>query len=511
MPPQFVLKLAVPQEKVQRLLAHRLLRAPGKRQSEPLFSIYYDTRRLDLHRAHLLLRLRKAGDDWLQTVSPRQRWRAGLAQRGHWESPYRGHFDFAAVEDKKLRARLQQARIKDRLEPIFEIRWRRLTCLLEPATDVAILLIFDRGWIAAGGRRAALAELELELLAGDSSDLYALAAQFTERLALLPESISRAERGYRLYLNTPAAPVGAERVSLDAAASPLEALRTIALDCLTHLQDNHAGAIAGADPEYVHQMRVATRRLRAALRLFAPVLGETFAAALLPQLRGLMATLGRSRDLHVLMSEIVGPVAAALPDEPRLTDLAGIIAERLYQAHQEAAQALRQPDYGRLLLLAGALLQGAAQGPGAAVTAAPTLAQFADGRLRRLRRRVLHLASRVGDDDPDARHALRKSVKRLRYALEFFAALLPRKALKVVLHDLAQLQNELGQLNDLSNAGSALTQIAGHQAQLREAVTLIGGWHAPRYAGLLAGLPRHLRRLARLSLPRPRNGATLTP
>ena len=63
------------------------------------------------------------------------------------------------------------------------------------------------------------------------------------------------------------------------------------------------------------------------------------------------------------------------------------------------------------------------------------------------------------------------------------------------------MQDTLGQLNDLANAGAMLMECAGDDPRLREAVTLIGGWHGPRYAALQARIARELPRLARLRLP----------
>ena len=57
------------------------------------------------------------------------------------------------------------------------------------------------------------------------------------------------------------------------------------------------------------------------------------------------------------MAEIVGPVAKSLPDEPRLTDLASAITNRLYAARSNIRHVLRQPGYSQLLLTAGSLLQ----------------------------------------------------------------------------------------------------------------------------------------------------------
>ena len=134
--------------------------------------------------------------------------------------------------------------------------------------------------------------------------------------------------------------------------APIEAFRGIALSCLEHLQQNHPGAVASDDPEYIHQMRVATRRLRAALRLFAPVLPEHFAESLRTPLSVLMKQLGLARDLDVLLAEIADPVLCALPNEPRLPALASDITNRRYAAREQAIALLAAPDYGRTLLTA---------------------------------------------------------------------------------------------------------------------------------------------------------------
>ncbi len=97
--------------------------------------------------------------------------------------------------------------------------------------------------------------------------------------------LSKAERGYRLFRNTPPRPERAGEIDIRAVETPLAGFRRIALDCLAHLQSNHSGAIVGEDPEYVHQMRVATRRLRAALRMFRPALPPGIEDALVLLLR----------------------------------------------------------------------------------------------------------------------------------------------------------------------------------------------------------------------------------
>jgi CHAD domain-containing protein len=220
-------------------------------------------------------------------------------------------------------------------------------------------------------------------------------------------------------------------------------------------------------------------------------------------MRELMRALGQTRDLDVLMTEIVVPVASALPNEPRLTDLASAVTNRLYAARAEIHQVLQQPGYGQLLLTAGNLLQRAPfVDPPGADAAAPSLLQFAERRLRRLLKHVLELADAARVDYPPSLHQLRIGIKRLRYAIEFFGAMLPGKSGNAAVKRLAGLQDELGQLNDLASAGTLLMVCAGHDPHLREAVTLVGGWHGPRHAALLGDIPDKLKQIRGLDLPR---------
>jgi adenylate cyclase len=500
---QIALKLAVAETRHGALLRNPILSAATARAQHQLVSIYYDSGRMALRRAGVLLRLRKHGASWQQMVKRQGESDGGLTRRPEWQTPYLNHFDFSGIEEPSLRELLQRDKIAGRLAAVFETNFRRSLWQLDPDSHTRIQVKLDRGWIASNGRREAISEVELQLLDGGIDGLYALALQLAEREALPPLLLSKAERGYRLFHNTRPTPVKAGDVAIDAGDTPLAAFRLIALDCLSHLQLNHGDAVTSDDPEYVHQMRVATRRLRAALRMFRPVLPEDFAEQLVPPMRELMRPLGQVRDLDVLMAEIVAPVAAALPDEPRLTDLASAITNRLYAARSEARRAMQQPAYCRLLLTAGRLLQGSPfVGPPDGGVAAQSLLQFADRRLRRLLRAVHELGAAARVDNPSSLHQLRIGIKRLRYAVEFFGPMIPGKSGVIVVNRLAGLQEELGQLNDLASAGNLLMVCAGHDPHLREAVTLVGGWHGPRHAGLLADIPDKLKRIAGIRLPR---------
>lgn len=491
------LKLALAEDHQGRFLRHPLLKQAIERRIETLDNIYYDTADLSLRRRGIALRLRRKGRDWLQTVKLAGASAAGLSSRPEWEFPYAGNFEFSGVDQAAVREWLQRPKLLARIVPICETRFRRISWTLVAAPGT-VLLTLDRGWIIANGRREAISEVELELAGAPVHAIFAVATQLAQRVALTPSVLSKAERGYRLHLGTPPTPFKAEAVALSATMPPFEAFRRIALSCLEHLQQNHHGALSSDDPEYIHQMRVATRRLRAALRLFAPVLPERLAESLRMPLAALMTRLGRARDLDVLLSEIANPVLDALPNEPRLPALASDITNRRYAARAEALALLAAPDYGRILLAA---LESLHPKPAADAAVIP-LQSFAAERLRRLRRKLRRLAAAAQLEDPASLHALRIGVKRLRYALEFFAPLAPEAAFARVLQRLAVTQDTLGQLNDLTNAGALLMDCAGDDPRLREAVTLIGGWHGPRYSRLLADIAGARARLIRLRLPR---------
>ncbi|MFA7269911.1 MAG: CHAD domain-containing protein [Sterolibacterium sp.] len=507
MPNEIELKLALPKTAQSLLLRQAILRKAVAKHTQQLVNLYYDTPTLALHEHGIALRLRKQGRIWLQTVKCAGSSAAGLTSRPEWETPYAGHFDFSPIDDIAVRRWLERPQRRDQIAPLFETNFRRTTWRFEPRPGCVVLLMLDRGWIAAAGRLEEISEVEIELAGNAENDnvneLFKLAHTLGERLALAPAILSKAERGYRLFQGLRPRPQKARIVPLVSNSTPLAAFRKIALSTLEHLQGNLDGALNSSDPEFIHQMRVATRRLRAALRLFAPHLPASLADELLPELRLLTARLGHARDLDVLLTEIAAPVMHALPDEPRLALLAGAVTDRQHIARTAALRHLQSIAYGRLLLRTTALLHSPPFS--AAIYTAPELAEtlsvFAGLRLKRLRKKVRALAAAAAIDDPVSLHQLRIGVKRLRYALEFFTPLAADRQLPRLLPRLSLLQDELGQLNDLANAGLLLMQCAGDDPRLREAVSLVGGWHASRHSELLAHIPMHVKKLIRLKLP----------
>ncbi len=499
------LKLFLPQEAQRALLRHPLLRQAVGSTVYRLTNIYYDTPKLDLRQNGIALRLRRKGRRWLQTVKCAGSQAGGLATRPEWETPYAGRFDFGAIDDETLRAWLARPKITARLMPVFETHFQRRNWLFKRPNGTRIEVALDRGWIAAAGSQEPISEVELELQSGDAKELFRLALVLAERVPLIPAPLSKADRGYALFLHLPPAPVRAAPIPLTAEMSPLAACRAIALACLDQLQRNQMGALADDDPEYIHQMRVALRRLRAALRLFRPLLPADFLPRVVPLVCELMAPLGKLRDHDVLLAEIVRPVLEAMPEEPRLAVLVGAISERRQVLRQQVGRLLAAPRYGKIVLELLALvhqLPETASAEALTEASAANLSAFATKRLRRLRKKALALAHEADTAQPASLHALRIAIKRLRYALDFLAPLAGKKRARRLFEHLATLQDILGQINDLANAGALLNACAGHDGALREAVSLIAGWHGPRYRKLLEAVPLEVARLGSLPLPR---------
>lgn len=487
------LKLSLPETAQRAFLRHPLLKEAERLPTRRLVNVYFDTAGLTLHRKGIALRTRRQGRGWLQTVKCAGSASGGLSLRPEWEQPYSGRFDFAAVDDAEVRGLLERTRGRARLAPVFETAFTRRAWRLRPARGTAVLLLLDRGRIEAGGRREAISEIEIELEQGDAGCLFELALRLAAVLPLRPAILSKAERGYRLHLGAPPRPVKAAASPLDRGQTPLQAFRALAAACIAQLQWNELGA-GEADPEFIHQMRVALRRLRSALRTFRSALPEGFEPAVVPALRALSRSLGAARDWDVLAGEIVGPAQAAFADDARLAALAAAVEQARRQAHAAVQEALAAPAYARALLDFNARLHRAAE----RADGMPALEDFAARRLTRLHKNALALAEAAADGEPARLHALRIGVKRLRYAIEFFAPLYPAGRTRRALALLTALQDSLGALNDLARAGPLLMQCMDSDAALREAVALTGGWHGPRHAVLRGLTLQGIRRLSKM-------------
>ncbi|MDR0577431.1 MAG: CYTH and CHAD domain-containing protein [Candidatus Accumulibacter sp.] len=510
MPSEIELKLGVSSGDARRLAARLALVAGGPRRGR-LFNTYYDTPALDLWRRGVALRFRRKGNEWLMTVKSGDPAAGGLARRQEWEAPARpGVFDFAIVTDDGLRAFLESRR--DGLLPVFSTDFTRAAWIVE-RSGARVEVAIDRGRIEAIGPKdgaaavsEAISELELELVEGPSPDaLFEIAIDLAAGARLHPMIASKAERGYALAAATPASPARAGPSPIEGGMSPGEAFRAIALDCLTQLQRNEQGIVHGGDAEYLHQARIAIRRLRSAFRTFAPALSPAFVEVYAPRWGALGRRLGGTRDWDVFLAETLSPLENAFPGDADLARLRERALAVQSAARTSAVEALSGPDsgqdYSRLLLAFSAALfrcepptiesgkgnrggKGGKGGKSGKSGKRGGLREFARRRLGKRLGAVRRVARKPARLDEAAWHRLRLAFKRLRYALEFFAPLLPRGRLRRYLEELAAIQDLLGKLNDQTTAGRLIGELHPED----EPISLAAGWIAGRKHLLIQSL-----------------------
>jgi triphosphatase len=334
---------------------------------------------------------------------------------------------------------------------------------------------------------APVCEIELELRDGNADALFDLALALNELVPLRLETASKSDRGYTLLTDEQVAGRRAAPLRLDPEMTARDALSAILNHGLVHLIANEPAARQGHDPEGVHQMRLALRRLRSALTVFRPLLPGDVADRLRGELKWLAGELGGARDLDVLLQTQLAPVSMAFGEETALQWLATLARDARGAAYERVRAACSTTRYTALLLEVSRLgetrtWQERLDADAVQRLESPAL-DFANRLLTerhlKARKRGRHLSSL----SPDARHALRLAVKKLRYAADSFRSLYSEEKTRPYLKRLARLQEQLGLLNDIESTRKLIERFsadstAEDSAALARAGGLVVGWHA---------------------------------
>ncbi|MGA7748671.1 MAG: CHAD domain-containing protein [Gallionella sp.] len=498
------LKLRIAPEQLAKLKRHALLKAHSVTRpvTRHVHNIYYDTPKLDLHQSEMALRLRHIGRQWLQTLKGGGSVQAGLHHRNEWEVPVSGPaLDFSASEVAEWDQHLPQS-LRKKLHPVFVTDFSRTSRMLL-WQGAQIELCMDRGEISTEQRSIPICELELELKSGEPQQLFELALAILEIVPFELEMVSKAEQGYRLlsgYSENPVkgvAPVYARTDTLS------DVLKTLIWSCLQHFQNNLRGAMGSDDAEYLHQMRVALRRLRVVLRMAEKVRSDAQLAELNNETSVICVALGRIREWDVFIAQTVQPMCSRMKGHSGLQALLAD-SERQRGACYTALRSTTQArDLQRLLLRFAIWMNGDywKQTVWQPQTETAQQAQdFATRRLRKLAKRFALSGQQLNTADAARLHALRILTKKLRYSAEFFAALYDKQKAGSYLAALSEVQEVLGQINDIAVAHRLLDELAvnaalaAHQeAAALEAVTLSRGWIAHDLSGQLTALRKSIQ------------------
>ena len=374
-----------------------------------------------------------------------------------WKAlPRRGHLHLEAIPDTAVRDEIISRVDGAPLQPVCETVIKRSFGPLALEDGTRAELAIDSGEIRAQGRSAPFWEAEIELVEGSPRGLFDLAQKLLPDGGFRFSRLSKAARGYMLAeegrIGAPPAPKYAEAIALDSAENTELAARDILRECLQQIAMNMEVLRELDDPEAPHQLRVGLRRLRSAFSVFESALESPELAKLKEEARWLGQEVGHLRNLDVMANEIVGTEARAHADEPALAALTGALAQLSAELRNDVralttggrAQAFIM-DLARFVETRGWLVPEDATQTGR--LAAP-VADTADAALNKRWKKVKKQARGLEKLDTDQRHELRKELKKLRYAAEFFAPLFPAKRVDPFLKRLKRLQTIFGDLND---------------------------------------------------------------
>lgn len=489
------LKLEVAPEDMDRLRRAGVVKATsrGRAQTRPLKSVYFDTPDFLLFDGGASLRVRHAGRRRIQNVKARGDGGAGLFARKEWEHDIAGDSpDPQAIMATGLQTLFARPGVLEELKPLFVTEFKRTTYTLGNGTwEVA--MTFDRGAVSTDHGSRPISEVELELVRGDPSHLFEIARALHDVAPVRLSTRSKSERGYALLGGMDKDAVKAPEPTVTAHMPLRDAIQAICRSCQRHLLENEPALRDRREPEAVHQMRVALRRLRSALSVFKAEVAGPATDELKAGLKWLTDELGPARDTDVFIAEILEPVRHAHPDEDGLKALIGRFGTRRDRHYAKAVAAVESRRFTALMLEIGSWIEGGAWLHPLDPDLAERLDRPVGGRaaeiLTTAHAGVLKKGKRFAGLDAPARHRLRVRIKKLRYAAEFFGDLWSGKKTKTFVKALKGLQEELGTLNDIAVAHDQMHDAVAKADDRRElwAAGLVAGWHGARETHLLEG------------------------
>jgi len=456
--------------------------SPGKAPAaRSLVSTYFDTPDRALNKRRIALRVRRSG-----RAAPiiGVKWPPQLNgeafSRGEVEARSPSGELHLSLLGEEIAAELEKIIGDHGLEPQFETRIKRRTRLITAGT-AQIEIAFDEGEIVAGERHAHVAEVELELKSGDSADLYDFALRAVEAAPLRLDVASKSERGFRLVDGSVATPVKARDPLFPPGATIDDAIASVIGSTLAHFLANLASLRESDDPESIHQLRVALRRMRSALGFFNREFPCAEFDGFRAEAKRIATALGPARECDAFSDLLAEGPRRVSADEPIFAGIDDALSKRRETLYAEARDLIDAKETAVFALKLQAFLsrrgwRNAAneRSPG---LAAP-VTQFSSQTLNRLRKRVLKRGKKLISLPDDERHRVRIALKNLRYAAEFFGGLYgdagnSRSYLRAV----SRLQDILGAHNDAAGAQSLLDALGARaEAETAFAAGVVLGW-----------------------------------
>lgn len=455
----------------------------GKPQSaaQHLRTVYFDTDAQDLSRCGMTVRVRTRRGQNVMTFKAATTPGATLFTRREYEVPLSGDTPDSTLFPAEVSAELARVTRGQALRPAFSTEIQRLVRHLHHRHS-QIEVALDRGVIAGGNTKEAVLELELELKSGEPSDLFALGLDVIDTLPARLGVLSKAERAAAFVSDA-----GLEVVRAKSSLTPEDnvdhAIGAVIAACIHQFIGNWPVFERNGDPEAVHQMRVAMRRLRAALALFQRSFPNAEFVALRSEARRLASAMGDARNWDVFIEMLQDGPNSVSGDDRGYQALLAACEEHRKAGYEKVAALLRDPATSRFVLSAHHFVAHRGWRTGLAGPELPRLtapaSAFAAEHLDRLRRRVRRRGRDIMTLASDERHEVRIALKGLRYATDFFGALFPDAvAVKTYARATSRLQDVLGSFNDMSMATDMVQQLhLGGDLSATRAAGVVLGWY----------------------------------
>ncbi len=480
-------KLALRPRDAAKLTRHPLL-APIAATTELVISRYFDTPDRRLAQAGIAVRVRRDGAAFLATAKCASDDASGFTERAEWEIPLAATVAQPLLTEATLPtsrnwldpllAQIDRPDLVKQLtntaatwQPMLTTRFRRTRWQL-PLVGGTAEIALDRGTITAGSQSLPLCEVEIESATAPLTELYALARRLADQVPLWPEPRSKAARGNALLAGTALKPVKADPPCWEPRSSISEAFWQAWSETVAHGAANLSLYAATHDTEALHQLRVALRRARALVCLFAPWLGRALAQKWQEALKKITEPTGGTRDRDVLLGALIMPTLTHCP-----------VAPEAVASLRDALSARHRPitlPYGALgrfwLEVATQLATRLASEP------AEPLLPFLARRLERLRRRVVdRIAQWRTEPSGTNRHRVRIALKAWRYALEWSQGLLPTRTATQQLARAKRALDLLGAAQDWEAAALQLAPWLARNDSLAVGAAVVLAWqHAQR-------------------------------
>lgn len=336
------LKLSLEDQDRNRLVKHLIFESSPAPQQWFLRNQYFDTADQQLTKSGISLRIRSQGDQLIQTFKGRGSHLSGLHQRLELEWP----LDTPVLDFSVIPAGLmpESITLKD-IKPLFQTDFDRTQYRIKTeGTDLWIMI--DQGVVRCGEKVSTISEVELELHDGNPTVLFDVALQLTKDFPLVPNDVSKAERGFRLLNQTTGARITPPVIDVHATLeNAFEQVMAYELESLHrfweafHYSQNWT---------HLHQFRNTLGNIRTNFLLFSKMLSA----------EGVVVAKDAVDWLDNNISPLLSWWPACFVLSQQASEQPRSASDQLHQlkalqALEQLAQLQRQPEFGHNLLLLG--------------------------------------------------------------------------------------------------------------------------------------------------------------